>query len=147
MARLSGAWLTGTAGLPVTQDWPGQRLGRPENGPGAVASFGARIGALATDFVLSWLVATLIAHSADTGPYWSTVVYAAQALVFMSLFGQTPGMRLLGLRLERPHGGRVFPGWVAVRLFLLLLIVPPLIWDRDGRGLHDKAANTLVART
>jgi uncharacterized RDD family membrane protein YckC len=147
MARLTGAWLTGAPTAPVIQDWPGQRLGRPEDGPGAVASFGARLGALATDFVLSWLVATLIAHSADTGPYWSTVVYAGQALVFMSLLGQTPGMRLLRLRLERPRGGRVAPGWVAVRLFLLLLVFPPLIWDRDGRGLHDKAANTVVVRT
>jgi uncharacterized RDD family membrane protein YckC len=145
MSRLTGEWLTGSAGPPIVQAWPGQRLGRPEQGPGAVASFGARIGALAVDFLLSWLIATLVTQGPVTG-YWSTVVYAGQVLVFMGLFGQTPGMRLLGLRLERPTGGPVRPGWVVVRLALLLLVVPPLIWDRDGRGLHDRAANTIVAR-
>jgi len=29
---------------------------------------------------------------------------------------------------------------------LLLCVVPPLIIDRDRRGLHDKAANTIVLR-
>jgi hypothetical protein len=27
---------------------------------------------------------------------------------------------------------------------LLLLLIPALIWDRDGRGLHDKAADSVV---
>ena len=26
----------------------------------------------------------------------------------------------------------------------VLLLVPALIWDRDGRGLHDKAADSVV---
>jgi uncharacterized RDD family membrane protein YckC len=30
---------------------------------------------------------------------------------------------------------------------LLCLLVPALISDRDGRGLHDKAARTAVVRT
>jgi uncharacterized RDD family membrane protein YckC len=29
---------------------------------------------------------------------------------------------------------------------LLLLLVPAVIWDRDGRGLHDKLAGTLLVR-
>jgi hypothetical protein len=32
----------------------------------------------------------------------------------------------------------------ALRTVLLLLLVPALIWDRDGRGLHDKAADSVV---
>ena len=31
-----------------------------------------------------------------------------------------------------------------VRTVLLCLAVPPLIWDRDRRGLHDRAADTAV---
>jgi uncharacterized RDD family membrane protein YckC len=30
---------------------------------------------------------------------------------------------------------------------LLALLVPALIWDRDGRGMHDKAAGTALVRT
>jgi hypothetical protein len=33
-----------------------------------------------------------------------------------------------------------------VRTILLLLVVPALIADRDLRGLHDRAANTIVIR-
>jgi uncharacterized RDD family membrane protein YckC len=32
----------------------------------------------------------------------------------------------------------------ALRTALLLLLVPALVWDRDGRGLHDKAAGTVL---
>jgi uncharacterized RDD family membrane protein YckC len=28
-----------------------------------------------------------------------------------------------------------------------MLVVPAVVMDRDGRGLHDKAAGTLVVRT
>jgi hypothetical protein len=33
-----------------------------------------------------------------------------------------------------------------VRTLLLVLVVPALIWDRDYRGLHDRAANSVVVR-
>ena len=29
---------------------------------------------------------------------------------------------------------------------LLCLAIPALIWDRDQRGLHDKAAQTVLVR-
>jgi hypothetical protein len=28
----------------------------------------------------------------------------------------------------------------------LLCVIPPLVYDRDLRGLHDKASNTIVIR-
>jgi uncharacterized RDD family membrane protein YckC len=33
-----------------------------------------------------------------------------------------------------------------VRTLLLLLLVPALVFDKDLRGLHDKAARTIVIR-
>jgi len=33
-----------------------------------------------------------------------------------------------------------------VRTILLLAVVPPLVNDSDLRGLHDRAANTVVIR-
>ena len=35
---------------------------------------------------------------------------------------------------------------VFVRTLLLCLLVPALIWDRDGRGLHDKAVGSVLVR-
>jgi len=44
-------------------------------------------------------------------------------------------------------GGRpVGFGWALVRTVLLLTVVPALITDRDLRGLHDRAADTIVIR-
>ena len=34
----------------------------------------------------------------------------------------------------------------APRFVLLCLLIPALISDRDGRGLHDQAAGTVVVR-
>jgi uncharacterized RDD family membrane protein YckC len=34
-----------------------------------------------------------------------------------------------------------------LRTVLLLLVVSPLVLDKDLRGLHDRAARTIVIRT
>jgi len=33
-----------------------------------------------------------------------------------------------------------------VRSALLCLVIPAVVWDRDGRGLHDTAAGTVLVR-
>ncbi|MCU1514874.1 MAG: hypothetical protein JWO10_1964, partial [Microbacteriaceae bacterium] len=34
----------------------------------------------------------------------------------------------------------------ALRTVLLSLVIPAVIWDLDQRGLHDKAAGTVLVR-
>jgi uncharacterized RDD family membrane protein YckC len=46
----------------------------------------------------------------------------------------------------RLDGRPVGFGWALLRTLLLLAVVPPLVTDRDLRGLHDRAANTIVLR-
>ena len=36
--------------------------------------------------------------------------------------------------------------WALARTLLLACFVPAIIWDRDGRGLHDRAAGALTLR-
>jgi hypothetical protein len=36
---------------------------------------------------------------------------------------------------------------VLVRTALLCLVIPAIVVDRDGRGLHDRAAASVVVRT
>jgi uncharacterized RDD family membrane protein YckC len=66
--------------------------------------------------------------------------------VLTALTGFTVGKRILNIRVARVDGQPVGLGWALVRTILLLLVVPPLITDRDLRGLHDRAANTIVIR-
>ncbi len=157
MARWTGTWLTGTGEpSPGADDGPAGRLGRPADGPGSVASFGSRAGAFALDAVLSGLVARLFfpVRQLETAQLSSSLaplaVLTAVYLVGLLTLGQTPGMRLLGLRVvpvQRAAGEALGLVAAALRTALLLLLVPALVMDRDGRGLHDKAAGALVVRT
>ena len=66
--------------------------------------------------------------------------------VFIPTLGGSPGHRLLGMRVQRVTGG--WPGlWrPIVRSLLLVLVIPAVIWDADNRGVHDKAAGTVLLR-
>jgi uncharacterized RDD family membrane protein YckC len=41
---------------------------------------------------------------------------------------------------------RVDVGRIVVRTLLLFLLVPAVVFDRDGRGLHDRLSETAVVR-
>jgi len=124
----------------------GASLGLPADGPGSLASFGTRVGAFCIDAVGSALVAGLFT-APDLPGNWSLVGFAAVTVVTLVAFGQTPGMRLLGLRLAHPRPGQRLAPWRAVvRTALLCLLVPALLVDSDGRGLHDRLTDTAVIR-
>ena len=122
--------------------YPGERFGLPADGPRSVAGMGRRLGALLID----WAVCTLIATALFHDQYWTLVVFAVQDYLLTALTGLTLGKRLAGIRVARLDGRPVGLGWGLVRTLLLLTVIPPLITDRDLRGLHDRAANTIVIR-
>ena len=126
----------------------GERLGLPEEGPGSVAPVGRRVAALFIDWILSVLIAYgLIAQrDAHLAGNWALLVFAVVSLVALALVGTTPGKRLLGLRVVRLGGGRLGPLAVLIRTVLLILVIPAVVWDRDTRGLHDRAANAVQIR-
>jgi uncharacterized RDD family membrane protein YckC len=72
--------------------------------------------------------------------------FAAEAWLLTALTGFTLGKRLLRIRVARIDGRPVGLLSGLIRTVLLLLVVPPLVLDRDLRGLHDKAAKTIVLR-
>jgi uncharacterized RDD family membrane protein YckC len=116
----------------------------PASGPGSLAGFGRRAVAYLVDAVASAFVAGLV--TAPEAPrLWSLVSFGLITVVFLLLAGQTPGMRLLGLRLAHPRPGERLAPWRAVvRTALLMLLVPALVVDSDGRGLHDRLTDTAV---
>jgi len=122
--------------------FPGQRFGLPEQGSGSVASIGRRLLAL----LLDWLLCTVIALAVFHSRWWTLPIFAVETYLLTALTGFTVGKRILSIRVVRIDGRPVGLGWALVRTVLLLLVVPPLITDRDLRGLHDRAANTIVIR-
>jgi len=83
---------------------------------------------------------------AGPGSWVPLGLFALENVLLVGTIGSTFGQRVLEMRLISMSGGRAAPGQVLIRTFLLCLAVPALIWDRDGRGLHDKGAGTVLVR-
>ena len=73
-------------------------------------------------------------------------MFGLEIYLLTAISGLTVGKRLLGIRVIRTDGGRPGFGWALLRTVLLFFVVPPLLSDRDLRGLHDRAADTIVVR-
>jgi uncharacterized RDD family membrane protein YckC len=158
MARWTGTWLEGpgvTLGeLRNADTWPGSRLGLPREGSGSVAPFGVRAMAFFVDIVSSSLVGAIVAANLEnpTGAQRQLcgyVVLFLEQLLLIGLTGQTLGMRLLDLTVLRIKAADRPPGFVTA----LVRTVPLLLsaglagfFTRDGRGLHDLAAGSVVVR-
>ncbi len=141
-----GGWLGGPGSAYDAARGPGfagERLGMPQSGPGSIAGFGARVTAFLIDTVMCALIA--IGFARDT--VWTTPVFALEVLVLTAFLGASAGQFLRGLGVVRLDGRPAGLPRAVVRTGLLLLLVPALIWDRDGRGLHDRAAGTVLIRT
>lgn len=130
------------AGTRQISAYPGERFGLPEEGPTSVPGMGRRLVALFIDWIVCAIIATGLLHS----QYWTLAFFAGETWILTALTGTTLGKRLLGMRVARLDGKPVGVGWGLVRTILLLAVVPPLVIDSDRRGLHDKAANTIVVR-
>ncbi|GGN84464.1 RDD family protein [Streptomyces albiflavescens] len=147
-----GSWLSGPRAAAeeagVDFGYRGEQLGLPEQGPGSIARPGRRFGALAVD----WGLCLLIAYGLVTDSYnraaqvWAPLILFVLIVLTVGSLGFTPGKRLFGLRVVSLGTGRVNPLRALLRTILLFLAVPALIWDRDGRGLHDRAAGTVEVR-
>jgi uncharacterized RDD family membrane protein YckC len=139
-------------GWPARQRFRGERIGRPEAGPGSLAPFGRRVGAFAIDVITSGLVAGLFVRRADLPGaaghlpgQWSLLPLAVDYVLGLVLLGRTFGMYLTGLRVvrvDRPVA--VGPVRAAARTVLLMLLIPALVLDTDLRGLHDRLTSTAV---
>jgi uncharacterized RDD family membrane protein YckC len=107
---------------------------------GVVALVSSLVGGLRPD----WLVGVLLAAG-------SMLVAGIYFVLFWSAAGQTPGMRLLRIRVRGPAGDHLSIGRSLVRLVGLgLAIVPmfagfvPVLFTKRRRGLPDFLAGTVV---
>lgn len=132
-------------------DHPGRPFGLPADGPGSVAGWGRRIVALFVDWFACLAIAGVI-----TGPLgWNSqegrslapvLVLFVETSLLVGLLGTSLGHRLLGLRVARLDGRPVGIPRAMLRSLLLCLVIPPVVYDKDRRGLHDLAVGTVVVR-
>jgi len=133
---------------PVENRWPGERLGLPEHGPRSIGRFGRRLVGILIDwgiaYLLSW--AFFRVDEIGTDPFITLGIFAALQYVFLIVVNGSLGHLIVRLRVVPIAGGYLGLWRPLVRTLLLCLAIPALIWDRDQRGLHDKAAGTVLVR-
>ncbi len=128
----------------------GQRLGYPESGSGAVATFGRRLAALTIDWLACYLIAWAVVTRVSGGEAglatirpWNTTLFLLEVWLLTALAGGSFGQQILRIGVRRVDGTRLGPGRCLLRTVLIVLVIPAIIWDRDGRGLHDKAVGSV----
>ncbi|MFE0426079.1 RDD family protein [Streptomyces sp. NPDC058953] len=147
-----GSWLSGPRAaaedMGVDFGYRGKRLGLPEEGPGSIAPTGRRLGAVFVDWGLCFLVASAFFADGNrqTAGNWALGIFFVLSVLTLGTVGFTPGKRLFRLQVVAVESGRLSPGRAVLRSVLLCLGLPALIWDRDGRGLHDRIAKSVEVR-
>jgi uncharacterized RDD family membrane protein YckC len=112
-----------------------------------VASFGRRLGALLIDWALATVIASIFVDSLTANPWPQLGIFVVAHAFFVGLFGQTVGMALAGIRcVSIADGGAVGLPRALLRGLLIALLIPAMISDGNGRGLHDRAVGSVMIR-
>ncbi|MGN6721464.1 MAG: RDD family protein [Marmoricola sp.] len=130
---------------------PKKPAGTPKLPPGLMhAGWGRRIAALFIDWLASSLVLIAIAgpsrYSGPNGTALILPVLFVEIVLLTILIGGSFGQVVLKLRVRRIDGARLSPWAVLIRTLLILLVIPPLIYKPDGRGLHDMVVDSATFR-
>ena len=150
-------WMVVTSPKPKSNQPPqepaaahaGAALGMPAEGPGSMARLLQRIVAV----IIDWLVCSVIAAGffgyqfGGGGTSWTPlVVFFVENVVLVGTLGSTLGHRIMGMHVVKVSGEAAGPVAALSRSVLLCVFVPAVIWDKDGRGLHDRFAGTVLRR-
>src|SRR6185503_12659340 len=107
-------------------------------------SLARRFGALLIDWILCLLIAGAFGKP-TVSPWLAPTVLVLEYGAFVGFFGQTPGMWMTRIRCVSITDGRpVGAPRALLRGLLLALLIPALIMDSQRRGLHDKAAGSIM---
>ncbi|RJS48004.1 transporter [Nocardioides cavernaquae] len=76
--------------------------------------------------------------------FYTLGIFVVEAAVFTTLLGGSFGQLMTRLRVVRLDGGRLGPLPALARSAMIALVIPPLVFKPDGRGLHDLVAGSRV---
>lgn len=114
------------------------------------AGYGRRFLALSIDWAIATFSASLFIplQSSSLAPSLIRLgIFILEVALLTSLGGASAGQRVMRLRvLSWPDQLFVKPGAIFLRTFLIALVIPAVVFDQDGRGLHDRVAKTVVVK-
>ena len=73
-------------------------------------------------------------------------VFLLEATFLTALIGGSFGQLVCRVVVARVDGKPVNLLQALLRTFLICLVIPPLVFNRDSRGLHDLAVGTVTLR-
>jgi uncharacterized RDD family membrane protein YckC len=111
----------------------------PAPGTPPPATWLRRIIALFADWIASSLVAAFVLGGFDQPGYqWlPLVVFWLETSLGVALAGASFGQMLVRIRVHRLDGRPLTLFRALQRQLLVCLVIPPLVFRPDGRGLHD----------
>jgi uncharacterized RDD family membrane protein YckC len=124
-------------------NWAGKRLGLPETGSGSLAKMGRRVLALGIDWALALMVSRAFFDSDNTA---TLTFFMLEQWLLVATIGNSFGHLIAGIKVRKLDGSYVGIVPALIRIGLILLVIPAVIWDTDNLGLHDKAAKTVLVR-
>ena len=114
------------------------------------AGLGRRFAAISIDWAIATFSAALIIplQSSSLGPSLTRLgVFVLEVALLTSLGGASAGRRIMKIKvLTWPDYLFVKPTTVFLRTILISLVIPAVVTDQDGRGLHDRIAKTVVVK-
>lgn len=129
--------------------YAGAALGLPASGSGSLAPLGRRFLGFWIDWIIALLVASLFTGSVFINSGGTTfaplAAFAALTVLSLSVVAATFGHWVMGLQLRQVRPGNPYVQ-ILVRTALLCLFLPAVLTAKDGRGLHDVAAGTVLVR-
>ena len=113
------------------------------------ASWGRRVLALLVDwFACSGVAVMLVGPDAvrGGGPDVAVpiLVLVLESALFTAFMGGSFGQLATRLRVVRADGSRLDLGRALLRSVMIALVIPPLVFRPDGRGLHDLTVGSYV---
>jgi uncharacterized RDD family membrane protein YckC len=104
---------------------------------------------------LDWAVATLTTglffpvFASSLAPSLTRLaVFVLEVGLLTALGGASIGQRIMGIRVVSfPDQYFVTPSMAFLRTLLIALVIPALVIDSEGRGLHDRFTKSQVIRT
>ena len=103
------------------------------------ASWLRRIGALFADWLASYLVTFFILRDVQHPAFsaLSLIIFWLQSAVGVALTGSSFGQMIAKIQVRHPDGRPLTLFGALLRQLLVCLVIPPLVFRPDGRGLHD----------
>ena len=122
----------------------------PQILPGEVSGFGRRVVAIILDWVLSIVLSRVLFGQFEYGTPEASLstlmIFVFQLILLTWLMSASFGQRIMRIAVVRMTGERLSLWRVTLRTALICLVIPAVVFDSDGRGLHDRLVGSVVIR-